>query len=130
MANERDILNPLLKAASAAGSRLFRQNVGTGWVGRMVSNSGGTVVLAGARPLHAGLCKGSSDVIGWTPVVVTADMVGKTVAVFTALELKTSGVATTKEQAAFVEAVRRSGGFAGVVRSVDEGLAALNPLGL
>lgn len=130
MANERDILNPLLKAASAAGARLFRQNTGVGWVGRMVSNKGGTVMLAGARPLHAGLCKGSSDVIGWTPVVITPDMVGKTVAVFTALELKTPGVATTDEQRRFVEAVRAGGGFAQVVRSVDEGLAALNPLGL
>lgn len=130
MPNERDILNPLLKAASLIGARLFRQNTGVGWVGRMVSNSAGTVVLAGARPLHAGLCKGSSDVIGWTPVTITADMVGKKVAVFTALELKTAGVATTTEQANFVKAVRASGGFAQVVRSVDEGLAALNPLGL
>lgn len=127
MASERDITNSLLKAASSLGARLFRQNVGRGWVGRLVQNKGGTVILANARVLHAGLCTGSSDVIGWTPVTITPDMVGQRVAVFTALEIKTPGVATTTEQANFVNAVRASGGYAAVVRTVEEGIAALGP---
>lgn len=126
--NERDITNPLLKAASKVGARLFRQNVGRGWVGRLVSQKDGTVVLANARVLHAGLCKGSSDVIGWMPVVITPDMVGRRIAVFTALEVKTPGVPTTDEQANFVRAVRESGGYAAVVRNVEDGVAALGPV--
>jgi len=128
MADERDITNPLLKAASKLGARLFRQNVGQGWVGRTVKHTGDMLVLANPRPLYAGLCRGSSDIIGWTPVVITPEMVGRTVAVFTALEVKTKGVATTKEQTSFVEVVRGSGGYAAVVRSVDDGLAAISPL--
>jgi len=124
---ERDITNPLLKAASKAGARLFRQNVGVGWVGRVVRKTDDSVTLANPRPLHAGLCKGSSDVIGWTPVVVTADMIGRRVAVFTALEIKTPGVVTTPEQARFVETVREAGGYAAVVRNVEDGVAALSP---
>jgi hypothetical protein len=128
MMSERDITNPLLKAASKQGARLFRQNVGLGWVGRIVRKTAETVTLANPRPLHAGLCKGSSDIIGWTPVVVTADMVGRRVAVFTALEVKTPGVPTTDEQAAFVRAVREAGGYAAVVKNVEDGVAALGPV--
>ena len=70
---------------------------------------------------------GGSDLIGWVTVVVDQSMVGKKVAVFTAIEVKTPGVATTPEQAAFVKAVRASGGVGEVVRSVEEGIAALEP---
>jgi hypothetical protein len=127
MANERDILNPLLKAATLKGARLFRQNTGVGWVGRILRQEPGLITLSNPRALHAGLCKGSSDVIGWQPVTITADMVGRQLAVFVALELKTPGVATTTEQAAFVKAVRSAGGVGEVVRSVEEGISALEP---
>jgi hypothetical protein len=120
MARERDILNPLLKAATLKGARLFRQNVGTGWVGRILRQEPGLITLANPRALHAGLCKGSSDVIGWTPVLVTQDMVGKQVAVMTAVEIKTKGVTVTPEQARFVQAVCGMGGFGMVVRSVED----------
>jgi len=128
MADERDITNPLLKAASKLGARLFRVNTGMGWVGRIVRQTADAITLAHPRPLHAGLCKGGSDIIGWTPVKITPEMVGRTVAVFTALEIKTARVPTTPEQARFVATVREAGGYAAVVRSVDEGLAALAPL--
>lgn len=125
MPKEADITNPLRVAASRLGARLFRQNTGLGWVGRIVSKTDRTVTLADPRPLHAGLCVGSSDVIGWTPVTVTPDMVGQTLAVFTAIEVKTKGVAVTKEQRAFVEAVASAGGIGAVAFSTEEGLAAL-----
>lgn len=120
--SEREITNPLLVQASLLGARLWRQNTGRGWVGRLISNAKGRVALADARPFHAGLCKGSSDVIGITPVTITADMVGQRVGLFTAFEIKTATVRLSPEQRAFLQMVADLGGIAAEVRSVDDGL--------
>ncbi len=124
---ERDITVKILKEASQLGARLFRQNTGLGWVGEIVRKTGQALVLKNPRPLHAGLCVGSSDVIGWTPRVITPEMVGKTVAVFTAIEVKTKGITVTEPQKKFVQAVQEAGGIAGIARSVDEAVALLRP---
>lgn len=111
---EHDLLNAIRLAASRHGARLFRNNVAKGWVGRLVSHRGGTVVLADARPLHAGLCTGSSDLIGW-------DAVGR----FLAVEGKMGRTRTTDDQAAFLAAVEAAGGVAVLARSVEDVVAAL-----
>lgn len=80
----------------------------------------GDVILENARPLTAGLCKGSSDFIGWHSVEITPDMVGRKIAVFAGLEVKTEKGRATKEQQTFIDAVKISGGIAGVVRSAEE----------
>ena len=59
--------------------------------------------------MRYGLCKGSSDLIGWTQS-------GQ----FLAVEVKGPRGRATVEQLAFVEAVVRAGGVAGICRSVDE----------
>lgn len=125
MAKEADITNPILKAASKLGARLFRQNTGVGWIGRTLRRTESTLTLENPRALHAGLCVGSSDVIGWTPIEITPEMVGRRVAVFTALEVKTGRLKATDEQQRFVDAVRDAGGIAGVVRSTDEAMGLL-----
>jgi hypothetical protein len=86
----------------------------------MVKVGASDIVIRQARPIKFGLCVGSSDIIGWHPVKITLDHVGQTVAVFTAIEVKTLGVPTTKEQQAFIQAVNKSGGIGAVVMSVDE----------
>ena len=83
-------------------------------------NQSGFYVQDG-RPIRYGLGNpGGSDLIGWTPVKITPDMVGKTYAIFTALEVKTDKGRPTKEQVAFIEAVKRAGGIAEIVRSEDD----------
>jgi len=62
-----------------------------------------------------GLCKGASDLIG----VLAPN--GRIVA----LEAKTGGATTTKEQKMFLELIRKRGGFAAVFHSVEEARAAL-----
>lgn len=68
----------------------------------------------------------SSDLIGFTQVTVTPEMVGKTLAVFTAIEVKTPDwhfVPSDKRaqaQWAFISWVLAAGGFAGIARSVEE----------
>lgn len=122
MTSETNIVREILIAASRAGHRLFRQNVGMGWTGksevirstRTVTVHPGDVVIRQARALHAGLTKGSSDCIGWT-----SD--GR----FAAIEAKTSTGRLRPDQVAFIDAVNRSGGVAGFARSSEDALRVL-----
>lgn len=129
MSKENALIKRLLLAATEAGARLFRNNTGTGWVGtaqqitnrpKVVTLNPGDVYIRNARPLHAGLVKGSSDLIGWKPVKVTEEMIGTTVAVFYAVEVKTGRQRATKEQAKFLQIVRNAGGEALVARKIED----------
>lgn len=68
----------------------------------------------------------SSDVIGITPVLITPEMVGQVLGVFTALECKPEGwkqVPSDKRaiaQANFHDIVRKHGGFAGFVSDPNQ----------
>lgn len=101
--------------------RLFRNNVAKGWIGKTFYDSKtNTATINNARRLHAGLCKGSSDLIGWTSIEITEEMVGQKIAVFTAFELKTPKDTPKPEQLNFIEQIKKNGGFAGVVRNYDD----------
>ncbi len=76
----------------------------------------GDVVIRNARPFHAG-DTGMSHLGGWVPVIVTADMVGKTVALYAQAEIKTDIGRATKEQIAWIDAVNAAGGRAGIARN-------------
>jgi len=72
------------------------------------------------RPVQFGLARGSADLIGWRTLVVTPDMVGQRIAVFTSVEVKTPTGRLTPAQHAWLGAVRAAGGIAGVARSVAD----------
>lgn len=59
---------------------------------------------------------GASDLIGFKSVIVTPDMVGKRVAIFTAIESKTDEGRLEKDQLDFLKAVEGYGGIAAVAR--------------
>lgn len=109
---ETSLVRSLLTRATAFSARLFRNNTG------MLKDERGIYV-------RYGLCVGSSDVIGWTPIVITPAMVGRTVAVFTAFECKVGRNTTTTKQGAFLAAVHQQGGIAAVVRRVEDADAAV-----
>lgn len=114
---ESDLHRRLMKAASKAGARLFRNNVAMAWVGERVQGGhGSTVVLKNARVLHAGLGTGSSDLIGFVPVTITPEMVGRKVAIFASVEVKTDTGRASDEQLAWIAAVENMGGVAGIAR--------------
>jgi hypothetical protein len=114
----------ILLACGRGATRLWRNNVGSGWAGqatrvtagnlRAVAGSlqPGDVVIRGGRPLHAGLCVGSSDLIGYRSIGGIAQ--------FVALEVKATNGRLSTEQRAFIEVVQAAGGCAGVVRSVED----------
>lgn len=66
--------------------------------------------------------KGGSDLIGFHTLTIKPDMVGKRVAVFLAVECKSSKGKLTSEQTAFIEYVKSSGGIAGVANSAESAL--------
>lgn len=125
--SEREIEKQIALEASRRGVTLFRNNVGMGWAGKWVQQPNGDVLIKNARPLHAGLCEGSSDQIGWTPVKITGDMIGLELAVFTAVEVKngTRGC-LTPEQRNFLERLEDAGGIAIEARSVEDLIGGLS----
>jgi hypothetical protein len=128
--SERDTQNRILLNCSRGDTRLFRQNVGQGWQGQRDQQAermlgGNVIVLRNPRPLIAGLCTGSSDLIGWRSIEVTADMVGRRLAVFAAVEVKSATGRPTEQQRAFLAAVQDAGGVACVARSVEDAQRAL-----
>jgi len=126
---ETNLMIQCMIALSKVGCRIFRNNVAMAWVGNGKTERGvgmpmyvgpHDVVIRDARPLHAGLHKGSGDLIGWMPVVVTPDMVGSTVAVFVSPEIKTQTGRASADQKTWINAVNRDGGRAGIARSAAE----------
>ena len=89
-------------------ARVFRNNVGFAY--RKDGTPWGNV----------GLTKGAPDLIGWTPVVITPDMAGRIVAVFTAIEVKSGRGKTTAEQRNFLDRLATDGGIAVITGDVDD----------
>lgn len=127
--SEGSLLRKFLLEYTRVGSRLFRNNTGMAWTGKregpvkrtmQVILQPGDMVLRRARPFHSGFPKGSSDLIGWTQVQITPDMVGKHVAVFTAAEVKTGKLKATVEQKAFIRTVNEAGGIGVVARKLKD----------
>lgn len=129
MANEFKLYGPIQIEASKVGARLFRNHVGTGF--QLIGQP-----PPGWRPpewlgrFTFGLAPGSGDLVGWAPVTITPDMVGKTVAVFASVEVKDPAWRRTPayekgQQMLWANAVKSSGGIAGLAQSVDQAVAIL-----
>jgi hypothetical protein len=102
MTPEGGISQAIRIAASAAGHRLFRNNVG------MLKDGNGRVV-------RFGLAVGSGDLIGWTKD-------GR----FASIEVKSGRGRAGLAQVQWRDAVIAAGGVAAVVWSVDEALAVMD----
>jgi len=104
--NAKNLEKTIKMAHVKTGGRLLRNNVGATKIGN--------------RFIEYGLGKGSSDLIGWTTIEITPDMVGQKVAVFTAVEIKTVKDRASKDQINFIEQVHQAGGLAGIVYNEEE----------
>lgn len=129
MANEATLLKKFLEEYSRIGSRLFRNNTGRGWTGKecipvskktTVTLQKGDMVIKQYRPFRSGWPTGSSDLIGWTRVNITKDMIGRDIAIFTAIEAKTPRVRATKQQESFIRTVNEHGGIGTIARKLDD----------
>jgi len=86
---------------------------------RLWRNNSGALVDQQGRLVRFGLGKGSSDLIGLRSLEITPDLVGKRLAQFVALEIKTARGVVSPEQRAFLALVEQLGGVAAVCRSVE-----------
>ena len=131
---EQPIMQRAWVALVADGARLWRNNIGTALQGRISHvqhpspSSGlmaGDIIIRSPWYIKFGLAVGSSDLIGYLPVTVTSEMVGKRVAVFLSAEAKNAHGHTTKEQRAWLAAVKECGGIGFAFRSEEEALQLL-----
>ena len=113
---ERDLINRARLHATQNGGLLFRNSVGQGWQGQIVSQGPGRIVLTNYRRVIYGLHNGSADLIGIRPVVVTPDMVGETIGQFWAVEIKTKNDYLKAEQKRWLQEMNKRGAFAQVMR--------------
>lgn len=63
---------------------------------------------------------GGSDLIGYRITTITPDMVGRTVAVFSAIEVKVKGGNKGLDQKMFLEAVEKNGGIALFATGIEQ----------
>lgn len=115
-------------ALSRSDVRLFRNNVGNFWQGRIVEQDRRKdfVTLWHPRRIQCGLAPGAPDLIGWRSIVITPEMVGRRIAVFAGIEDKSARDKPTDEQDRFIDAIDAAGGLAGVARDVDSAAKILN----
>jgi hypothetical protein len=125
--SEHTLMNEIRVALSRGDTRLFRQNSGEGWTGQAIRLPDGSVLIKNPRRLIAGF-PGLADLGGWRTVTVRRDMVGRKLAVYVAVEVKTKKGRATAAQDGFLEAVVAAGGIAAVARSVGEARAAMEVL--
>lgn len=110
---ETNLMKLIQLALAEHGALMFRNNIG-----RCVSPAG--------HVINYGVCNpGGSDLIGITPVTITADMVGCTVGVFTAMEIKTPTGRATKAQINFIKQIDSLGGIAYIARSPEESIQTI-----
>lgn len=107
------VLRPIIDSLCRGATRLWRNNVG------MLFDRNGRPVAFGLGSWGGEVVSGPSDAIGHHTITITPDMVGRQVAVFVAIEAKDLGK-VMPAQRAFLLAVHRAGGIAGVARSVDD----------
>lgn len=99
---------------------------------KLMRNNSGAFVDRTGRHVRYGLANVSkllwdkwktSDLIGYTKVKITSDMVGQELAVFTAVEVKlptSKKDARYKAQEVFIQQVKNDRGIAAIIKSVDE----------
>lgn len=87
--------------------------------GFMLRYQVGTFLTMNGDPVKIGEV-GVSDLIGVTGYVVKPEDVGRTIGVFTAMEVKTATGRVRDEQSGFVARVLKLGGIAGIVRSPED----------
>ncbi len=127
---QRSVWATLARRAIARAT-LFRTNSGKAWLsggGRVAVDERGTAHVPFARPVGLGLAMlngdtvpGLSDLTGWTDVVITPEMVGRRIPVFTVIETKESGGGRKRDnQINFVRQVQQAGGIAGFAASESQ----------
>jgi hypothetical protein len=126
--SESGIQNEIRNSLAVPGVCMFRANVGQAWTGSSVQRlPNGDLLIKDPRPFQTGLPTGFSDLFGFVKHTVTADDIGRHIAVFAAVEVKTKTGKATDKQQAFIRAVQAAGGRAGLARSAEDAVSIVRP---
>ena len=104
---ETNIMNKIMLAISKKGWLVWRNQVGL------------FKTMDGTRTIPIGI-KGSSDLMAIKPTVITPEMVGQTLAVFVAVEVKTATGQQSEPQKKWQKAVEKLGVKYILARSEDD----------
>ena len=123
------LTNRIREAVSKKGARLFPMTVGKFWgpfhrgvrfdKPQTVAVKPGDVLIRGGHMVSVGFT-GLSDTLGGSPLTITAEDVGRTVMVLTAVEVKAGKDTLRPGQPEFLAAITKMGGRAGVARSPED----------
>lgn len=95
---------------------------------RYFKNQVGEAVYAGGARVKYGLTPGAPDIVGYTSMTITEDMIGKKIAVFTGIEVKTGNATRSKHQKNFANQLIKAGGICGVARKVEDATMLIREL--
>lgn len=125
------LTNEIREAASKIGARLFPMTVGKFWGPyhkgvryertQTVTVNPGDVLIRGGYMVSVGFT-GLSDTLGGSPMKITAEDVGRTVMILTAVEVKAGKDRPRPGQPEFIEAVKKMGGRAGMARTPEDAI--------
>lgn len=111
---ETHVETKILLDLGSQGVWLHKNHIGTGQV-----KSGAWVKFGFCNP-------GGSDLVGGTPIIITQEMVGKKMLIFTAIEVKQGKGKARDNQKSFINAVKSMGGIAGIAKSTEQALNIIN----
>jgi hypothetical protein len=109
----------LLAIGALPGVRVFRNHVGEAWHGKVLEHAPGRLLLAHPRRVTFGLTPGSHDIVGWRTVTVQPGDVGREIAQFIGMEVKTPAGAVADRQRRFHAVLTAAGGLSAVARSPE-----------
>ena len=127
--SEIRIQSEILRAlGSHPDVRMFRNTVGQGWVGR-ATHTGNRVIIEFPKRVTFGLCPGSGDLIGFRCYEVRPEDVGRRLAVFCSVEVKTPRGSTQDNQVTWRDVLIERGVIAIIARRrQDLAEAGLTPV--
>lgn len=67
-----------------------------------------------------GLCEGSSDLVGFTKITITPEMVGREISVFTCCEVKAEKGTKRQIQIKFIDFVKNNGGISCFAKNIKD----------
>jgi len=105
---EKNKINDLL-VHMPDNQRLFRINAGLAWTGNINRLPNGSILISNPRPFH-GAPDGWPDLAGWETIEIKPDMVGKKIAVFKGIEVKTGTSKLNNNQQQFSSLLLLMGG--------------------
>lgn len=116
---ESELYRSIPLAFSNGDTRLWRANAGLAWAGTILQRTPRTLTLMDYRPIKLGP-DGFSDLFGVKRTLITPEMAGRYLGVFSGIECKSERGKPTDQQALFLDLLRSMHAYHGIARSIED----------